>query len=89
MTTLAFPAPGILLQSGHTTTVQERSTESIIVGSSIAEWAPAPVVYSATSLVLNLGSMDVGKPYPVTFGGAELVAVKSKDGSVRFYAIPE
>ena len=89
MNTLALPALGRLVQSGKTATHQERSTESAVIWSTPAEWLPAPVVYSTTSVFLNLGSMEVGKPYPVRLGEHQVVAVKSADGSVRFFAIPD
>ena len=58
-------------------------------GTGEAAWEPAPVVYGTDqSIFLNLGSMRVGRFYPVVLGGEEMVAVKEVDDSVSFYTAP-
>jgi hypothetical protein len=87
MINLALPALGRLSRNGSETT-DARPTDSVVVGTSAAQWQPAPVVYGPDSVFFNLASMRPGKPYPITFEGVELIAVKASDGSVRFYALP-
>jgi hypothetical protein len=86
MSTLVLNRPGNLLKPGQTT-VDSTPTETTPVGPTTARWEPEPVIHSTDSVFLNLGSMHVGKPYPVTLGGVALVAVKEPDDSVSFYAL--
>jgi hypothetical protein len=86
MSTLILNRPGTLLKPGKTH-VESVPTETTLVGPTTAQWEPEPVVYSADSVYLNLGSMRAGKPYAVTLGGVDLVAVKDQDDSLSFYTL--
>jgi len=78
----------MLVRLGGTEVQDSAPTEASIVGPSTAQWDLPAVVYSEDSFFLNLGSMMVGRLYPVRLGGVEMVAVKDDDGSVSFYARP-
>lgn len=90
MTTLVANAPARRLHAGEKVSQDVTPTASVYTFPLALEEATAPpVAYSPDgSFFLNLGAMRVGKFYPVTFFGAELVAVKDKDDSVSFYAAP-
>src|SRR5438105_3973433 len=95
LTTIVVTREANLVRSGSPETEQTTPAwESIPAGwisvsSHSAQWLTEPIVYGPGSVFLNLGSMNQGRAYALKFGGAELVAVKGKDGSVTFYEIPQ
>jgi hypothetical protein len=61
-----------------------------VVTSTSAAGLESPVIYgSAESAYFNRGLMRAGRPYPVTLGGVELVAVRNRDDSISFYSVPD
>lgn len=89
MTSFAINPPAPRLSSGEESIETLEPTHTRLSSTGTAEWE-SPVTYSEpNSAYFNRQLMKVGRPYPVTLGGVELVAVKNSDDTISFYSIPD